>query len=272
MSGSFLDTTILIDVTTKSNSEAKRNKEFIDANQPSETPYYALRELLAGYVRNICDVHNVLLAAENPGEAFVALQKCSPFQGRKKETKTQELAAALHSAFKDNASGARNDMKREILQSLMVKASLTWSKAAKIPGVNVVQPLACFNAGNIDLDDAGVLRGPRDSFNCIKSARCAAAGYLHDNQNDLQKLIDSLHPNNLPDKAANKNENAQRRKALKELKEKGPKSFNKNKCRALGDAYFAAMCPSGSVVVTSNIEDHDILCSALGKMALNPKC
>jgi hypothetical protein len=271
LSGSFLDTTVVIEVATKLDSETTSIKKIINNNQPSETPYYALRELLAGYVRNICDVHNILLAADNPGEALIALLRYSPFEGRKRETKIQEIGLALQKAFTDNPSGSRDDVKRDMLQSLMVKAGRTWYRAARIKGVNVVQPLSCFNSGTIDLDSAGVLRGPRDSFNCIKSERCAAAGYLHDHQNDLIKLIEALHPTNLPCSVASKNENAQRRKALKELKEKGPKLFDKRRCRALGDAYFATMCPSGSDVITTNIEDHEILCSTLGKKAIKPE-
>ena len=270
MPGSFLDTTVVIDIATQSTLGKIKGENFIKANQPSETPYYALRELLAGYVRNLCDAHNALLAANNPAEALIGLLRCSPFEGRKKEAKIHAISTALQHAFGTNPSGNREDLKREMLQSLMMKAGLTWYRAERIKGVNVVQPLSCFNEGKIDLDSAGVLRGPRDSFNCIKTERCAAAAYLHDNQNNLQKLIDALHVNSLGPSLANKNENKQRRKALKELKDKGPKQFDKSRCRALGDAYFAAMCPTGSVVVTSNIEDHDPLCLALGKTAIKP--
>ena len=85
----------------------------------------------------------------------------------------------------------------------------------------------------------------------------------------MKRLIEALHPNSLG-KMAEKNENQKRRKALKELMSIGPTKFDKGRCRALGDAYFAAMCPAGSKVVTTNIQDHDILCSALGRTAVKP--
>jgi hypothetical protein len=67
-----------------------------------------------------------------------------------------------------------------------------------------------------------------------------------------------------------KRETTRRRSALKDLMQNGPDKFNKNNCRALGDAYFAVMCPPGSHVITTNLVDHAPLCNALGKTAVNP--
>ena len=117
---------------------------------------------------------------------------------------------------------------------------------------------------------AGELRGPGDSFNCIARERCAAAAYIYDNKSNVTKMIDALRPDRLDSKVANKKENSQRRKALRELQARGPRDFDKRRCRALGDAYFAAMCPAGSVVVTTNISDYAPLCAALGKQAKVP--
>ncbi len=270
MSGSFLDTTIVINIASKVEPGKTKGEGYIKANQPAEAPYYALRELLAGYIQNLCNVHNIVLASENIAEAVLALSKISSLAGRKKDTQIQSFSAELIEVFRENPTGSRNDVKREMLQGLMLKTVGCWRRANAIMSVNNVQPLSCFTQGKIDIDSAGALRGPNNSFNCIKSERCAAAAYLYDNQNDLQKLIDALHPNNLPPSVANKNENQQRRKALMELKTKGPKEFSKGRCRALGDAYFAAMCPSDSVVVTSNIKDFEPLCLALSKEVVEP--
>jgi hypothetical protein len=134
----------------------------------------------------------------------------------------------------------------------------------------MVQSLECFNEGKIDYGPAGELRGPADSFNCVSVQRCAAAAYMFDNKSDLKKMIAALHPGGLDPRIANKNETGQRRKALKELESRGPASFDKRRCRALGDAYFAAMCPAASIVVTTNMQDYVPLCAALGKQAQEP--
>ena len=271
MTGSFLDTTVIIQIADSVNPDRTKAEEFVNSNQPAGTPYYALRELLAGHVQILCDAHNIIQAAETSAEALLALLKRSPAEGRKKEAKLVVYANALNTAFNANPSGGRGaDLKRELLQSIALGANRLWRKSHRLKNVNLVQSLGCFNDGKITYGVAGELRGPNDSFNCIKSERCAAAAYLYENKSDLIKMIEALHPNNLDPLAAAKNENAKRRKALKELLEKGPKEFDKGRCRALGDAYFAAMCPAGSVIATSNTKDFIPLCVALSKIAVEP--
>lgn len=270
MTGSFLDTTVVVHIADNVEPGKTKGEAFIQANQPAESPYYALRELLDGHIQNLCVTHNVLQAAENPAEALLVLHRRSPAEGRKKEAKLLVLATALNATFAGNPSGGRGDQKREMLQYIALKVNGLWRRAHKLKNVNLVQSLGCFNDGKIKYGIAGELRGPNDSFGCIKTERCAAAAYLYDNKSDLIKMIDALHPNNLDPSVALKNENQQRRKALKELQVKGPNEFHKGRCRALGDAYFAAMCPAGSVVVTSNTRDHIPLCLALSKKAVEP--
>ncbi len=270
MTGSFLDTTVVVHLADNIEPDNAKSKAFIKDNQPATMPFYALRELLAGHVQILCNSHNIIHAAENPAEALLALLKRSPAEGRKREAKIQVLGMSLHAAFGENPSGNRDTLKREMLQSLALRVNGLWRKAHKLNSVSVVQSLGCFNDGKITYGPSGELRGPNDSFNCIKSERCAAAGYLYDDKNTLNNMIAALHPDNLDPSVANKNENQKRRKALKELLSHGPEKFDKGRCRALGDAYFAAMCPPGSVVVTSNINDHMPLCLALGKKAIVP--
>lgn len=270
MTGSFLDTTVVVHVAENIQPLKTRGEALINASQPTTTPYYALRELLAGHVQIICDAHNTLLATDNPGEATLALLRRSPAEGRKREGKVKILADAVDAVYRAKPMIPLMNSKREILQYLALRANGLWRRAHKLKGVQLVQSLACFNEGKITYGFAGELRGPCDSFNCNKGERCAAAAYLYDDQSILKKMIEALHPKNLEPKIAEKNETQQRRKALKELQSKGPNDFSKQRCRALGDAYFAAMCPPGSVIATSNMEDFVPLCTALNKKAVEP--
>jgi len=270
LSGSFLDTTVIIHIADNVEPGRTKGEDFIKSNQPAGVPYYALRELLVGYIQILCDSHNIILAAENAPEALLALSNRSPAEGRKKEAKIAAFATEFFNVFVSNPTGNRGDLKRELLQAFALRVNRLWRNAHRLKNVDLVQSLGCFNDGKITYGTAGELRGPNDSFNCIKSKRCAAAAYLYDSKSDLSKMIDALHPSKLDPSVATKNENQKRRKALKELLEKGPKDFDKGRCRALGDAYFAAMCPAGSVVVTSNTKDHIPLCVALNKKAVEP--
>ncbi|MFH1493720.1 MAG: hypothetical protein ABIG70_02865 [Pseudomonadota bacterium] len=270
MSGSFLDTTIVVHLAEAIEPERARADTHISANRPASMPYYALQELLAGRVRVLCETHNILRSAENEGEALLAMTRRSPQEGRKKEARMQALANALKDIFSASPTGPREHVKREALQALALKVSRLWRNSAQLASVQLTQSLSCFNSGKLSYGESGELRGPGDSFNCRKNERCAAAAYIYDDKLTLDKLIAALHPNNLTVEAANKNENKMRRKALKELREKGPSAFPKTRCRALGDAYFAAMCPPGSDVLTSNLVDYLPLCQALGKLAREP--
>jgi hypothetical protein len=270
VSGSFLDTTVLMNLSQSAEPARSDSQSFVNANQPSEVAFYASRELLTGPVRYICDAHNALLAAQDHGEAIVALGQRLIAARRWRDTAIQIIAQNLHDILDSRGAQSAADLKREGLQAISIKATQLWRRANSPKNVTRVQPLGCFNGGDISYGPGGELQGPNDSFNCASAERCAAAGWIHDDQGALSKLIDALRPSKLDAKAKVKNENTQRRKALKELKRLGPKDFSKRRCRALGDAYFAVMCPSGSVIATTNIIDFQPLCSALGKLARQP--
>jgi len=270
LSRSFLDTTILKSLADARDPANSTCEAFVLGNQPAEVPYYAARELLTGVVRYMCDAHNVLHAASSYGEAMLALLARPPAEGRKREAKLKLLAECLAEIFKGDDAARPNDVKREALQHLAIRAAQLWNRGRRLKRVDHIQSLACFNDGKLSRGPAGELLGPNDSFNCHRSKRCAAAEYLADNEAALSKVIEALHPKNLPEPLRGKKENSQRRKALKELREHGAQRFDKGLCRAIGDAYFALMCPAGAVVVTTNTVDHVILCKAVGKQAVKP--
>lgn len=271
MAGSFLDTTIMVELSdNKPASSVKHIKDYLRNNQPAHAPYYALRELLAGLVQVLCETYNTINASSNVGEAITALAKRNPIEGRKKQARIQVFAEVLNVSFSDNPNGDRSEIKSEMLQALAIRTNQLWRKSQKITSVELTQPLGCFTVGSLSYGAAGELRAPKDSFNCDKEERCSAASYIYEDQITLAKLIEALHPDNLDPVAAEKNENSSRRKALKDLQTNGPKKFSKRNCRAIGDAYFAAMCQPGSDVVTTNTVDHLPLCLALGKKAVKP--
>lgn len=270
MPGSFLDTTVVISIAEDIEPSKTNCNNFISSNQPSEIPYYAIQELLAGRIRVYCETHNVVLASTNAGEALSALTARNPIEGRKRVARLQILAEMMEKIFRTNPAGSRDSMKRELLQEIALKAANVWRKAKLIRSSTFVQPLGCLNEGKLTRGAANELRGPKDSFNCLKNERCAAAAYIYDDKIALDKLIDALHPDNLPPELATKTETQSRKKALKMLARDGANKFNKNYCRALGDAYFAALCPAGRDVVTTNVVDFEPLCRALGKKVSTP--
>lgn len=269
MAGSFLDTTIVVNLVDGDAPSKELAEAHIASHSPAQIPYYALKELLSGHLQYLCQTHNVLLASANPAEALIALLNRSPAEGRKREARVRTLATEIEKVFTINPTGQLQTAKREVLEALALRAAKIWRNAHRIGTAGLTQQLGCFNDGKLTFGPSGELKGPRDSFNCVKSERCSAAAYLYDNKADIQRMIDALHPEALGS-LASKNENQQRRKALKELLAKGPSAFDKGRCRALGDAYFAAMSPPGYSVVTTNISDFMPLCTALKKVVVSP--
>jgi hypothetical protein len=160
LSGAFLDTTILIHLAEPGNTSGPKAEKFVDAHQPAQVPYYALRELLAGRIRYLCNAHNALLSASDPAEAILALLRISRVAGRKREAGLQALASVMHHAFTANPSRPREEVKREMLDALALKVAQLWLRAHRLKKVETIQPLACFNEGKLSLGSAGELRGP----------------------------------------------------------------------------------------------------------------
>ena len=81
MSGCYLDTTIVADISADKKPSRAACEKAIGEHMPAQLPYYALRELLTGYVRNLCDLHNVINAAQDLGEALQTLAIRSQREG-----------------------------------------------------------------------------------------------------------------------------------------------------------------------------------------------
>jgi hypothetical protein len=270
LSGCYLDTTIVVEAISVDGGSAHAIGAAIRSHAHASQAHYSLRELLAGVLRSLCEAHNELLGCENAGEALLALLKRVPAEGRKREARIRAVASALKAAFDGSPNASRDSMKREMLENLALTVVGMWKGAQSIRGTELTHALGCFPRGHFSLGPAGELRGPNDSFNCDPSARCSAAAYMADDEVALHKMIDALHPDKLPPELAQKRESSKRRGALKELAAKGPEKFDKGKCRALGDAFFAQMCPPGVAVLTTNISDFAPLCAALSKPVFKP--
>jgi hypothetical protein len=267
----LVDTTVVVEVASGTQPTLDRTRQFATSNGPALRPDYAMRELLAGKVQQLCDAHNRVMAAENPAEAIVSILKGAGFATRTATAKASSVAAALSRALSSDQPNTSEGLRREVLQSLMIEANMLWRRAKKATFLEATQPLACFPGGALSVDEAtGAITGPGNTFGCTKSERCAAAQYLYGHKPELQKLIEALHPSKLGEELSAKQENKSRRAALKELQTRGPRAFRKTYCRALGDAYFAVMAPPGHVVLTTNLVDHVPLCEALNKQAVKP--
>jgi hypothetical protein len=272
--GCFIDTTLIVAVAEEQKTLIADTLQHAALNAPAEVPHYALREFLAGVINTICNAHNRLLDSENPAEAFLSVLSLPTYAGRTRDGQIKALADALGNALSTQTK-ANNEPKfigvrRDMCHHLLLTAQRQWKRAKSIKPFIQVQPLGCFIGGDLDLDEKGYVVGPGGSFQCDKNARCSAAQYLHDKESDVKKIVAFLNPTSDSAAVPLKRESQTRRKALKNLLAEGPIKFDKGGCRAIGDAYFAVMCPPGSHVLTTNLVDHVSLCESLGKEAKKP--
>ena len=239
------------------------------ANQPVQIADYAYRELLVGRVGLLCDAHNAIIAADNVVEVALSFLVRGSF-ARTPQAQAQEILKPLKEMFDAKVRIDPVEAKREVAEELMMVATKLWRKAAKFPMGERVQPLPCFNNGSISLDKNGLLRGPNDSFNCAPRTVCGAAQYMYTDRLTIRKMLEALESPKLAEKLKKKSETNARRKALNLLERRGPTNISKAVCRKLGDAYFAAMCPAGAHILTTNVEDFEPLCAALKKPVRKP--
>jgi len=269
VTGCYLDSTILVDFAQDAQPRTKAALVHTKANPPVKIAEYAYRELLVGRVGSLCDAHNALIASSNLVEVALAFSIRGTF-ARTPQAQAHEILSRLKKMFDKKKSINPALAKREVQEELMMLATKMWKKATKFPGAERVQPLSCFNDGRITRDKHGLLLGPNNSFNCAIGATCAAAHYMYADRRGLRKMIAALDSPKLPGHLKTKGETQSRRKALDLLERRGPTKITKSGCRQLGDAYFAAMCPPGHHVVTTNADDFQPLCGALSKDVRTP--
>jgi hypothetical protein len=270
VTGCFLDTTVLVNLCDSEKPDYPSTEAFVQGHQPAEVPDYAAREVLAGLVHNCCILYNTLRACRTHGEALLAILKMPPVAGRKRELALKELAARVEKIFTADEVGSSEDHKREHLQDIAIRIQTLWDGAKSPRNVTRIQPLHCFNGGELERGSAGEFRGPNDTFDCLAmNKNCAAAAYLCDDATMLSKMITALDAVGGQLGDSEKRETKSRRRILRDLKLKGP-GLTKPQCRALGDAYFAAMCPEGSLIATTNLNDFEPLCNALGRQVRKP--
>jgi hypothetical protein len=279
--GCYIDTTVVCAIAEPNPLLSQSSQAHIDKNQPAAIPYYALRELVAGPLKTICAAHTRLSKAADITQAFQSVLSLPPVSGRTKQGQMAALVQALGQCLsltpKQISSNPDQSLdpaiRRRMTQYLAIAVQRQWASAKKIPRTTNAHQLACFEDGDFDYNEENDLVGPNGRFQCDPKQPCSAALHLRTKTTEVEKLIESLHPKNLSSELANKRENVRRRGALKEIQRSQRSSqsgFPKRDCRALGDAYFAIMCPPGSHVLTTNMVDHEPLCSALGKAAIKP--
>jgi hypothetical protein len=265
LTGSFVDTTVLSGIAESTSSRHAACVKAVETYRPAQLAQYALKEFFLSRVWAVCIAHNALRAANDPGEAILSIGIAYWAKPRIKQGAIDVLAHLISTLWAAELSSEQR--KTEMLDAMALQAIEMWQEAQSHPALTHVQPLACYLADKLTLDDVGALVPGRRTFGCLHSQRCAAAGYLFERQLEIEKLRKAMRPKK---GEPHGREASGWRRALKDLEVHGPKEFSKRRCRSIGDTYFAVMCPPAVSVLTTNTKDHEPLCAALGKEMVTP--
>ena len=262
MAEAFIDTTIVCNVLLPTTSgQDTAAKAAVGSYAVAAVPMYALREYRAGPLGYWILAYNVLVMHDDIKSAQDELASKSAFKPRQQSA---TLRAIVEGLIEVGLVGATTpvDLKRELENYLLRVISAAWDLRRGV-GTDVVQHLGCFTDAEFDIVDEQI-----EIAECRREAPCGAALELKKRSDDVQTILDVLRP---PKKGhSEKTETTSRRAALKDVLDKPPSKFDKRRCRAIGDAYFCIMAPSGFDILTTNSSDFAPMATALGKTIVTP--
>lgn len=269
MAKAYLDTTIIADILLKNGSpDALKAKQALNRFDSAEIHGYAIKELKAGPLQNFAWMHNKLVA-HGWAKAIGALQRMS-LTPKRYTTSTalealRQAAQSLRSPTLSElteqygaAATLESIMKDRYRLSIAAIVKKAWKQRYKYGALSY--PLACYVESPPSIDKAGWLN--------VKPTRCEKLCCLTD---DLRANAAALKAMRgvIISQASGRREDQRKTSALRQvLRHKD--GVDEDVCRSLGDTVFAFFAPNDSVILTTNVRDHEPLANCLGKSVEKP--
>jgi hypothetical protein len=266
----FVDSTILTDALLKVGDRKQNALNALKKYAITELPYYAIKEFRAGPLHGYVWFYNKLIITNSFTQSIAELHRLS-LSGQKNLT-SSALEAFSNIMFlkgsiplqklveKYGEKASEDEMllaqTRLALKSLILNA---WKRRKEITTV-VVNELTCFSdIGPLTLNKRLEIK----PLGC-KTDDCCLAQEYRKNLNNLKTL------KNVVESQEHKAENMRRVNALNKMIQSPKNKISDNMCRAFGDIYYAIFSPVDSIILTTNINDHQPLAEALNKKAETP--
>lgn len=271
MSKAFVDTTILTNILLKSGEIKELSLKALARYNETLLPVYAIKEFKAGPLKNHVWLHNKFAVLQSFSKTINSIQRMSLTP---KRYTTSTALEALHVAtehFEKITSsnqiilyGDTPNLDKFLCDStrLAIKVSIfkAWRQRRSVT-TKVICPLPCYK--EVAPVENGILIDIKP-VQCSNNLECSLEPLLKSREEDLRKLQSAINPD------SPKIEDRRRLKILKELCRKPKTKLFDNECRSLGDAIFAFLAPNDSVILTTNIRDHEPLANSLGKRVEAP--
>jgi hypothetical protein len=235
----------------------------------SEIPEYAIKELKAGPLQYLVWLHNCLVFEKKLSRTQQRVAAAVQHQPRRATTALQALAqeqASLSnrvSASLATTIGVNFDLDTwqatEIRISLRTRIIKGWKRRLNVAG-RIGVKLSCYKDQEPAVNArSGELKIPGRE---CETTDCSMRPLLQGDLDSLKKLLDASNGQGTA-------EGLKRATVLSKLHDKCPALSSKD-CRKLGDAIFAFFAPPSADILTTNVRDHRVLASAVGKTAVSP--
>lgn len=258
-SRAFVDTTILANVLLKTGPLHDEAKVALGRYETTSLPVYAIKEWKRGQLAAYVLYHNYLKRTGSWSQTNQILAKW--FKTPRKQSTLREADAAAVLRFRPNILVRDWDVDLAEHYRLALKTLIyeSWNQRREVTTETILD-LDCYvEVPPRDRRNGQIDPSPQD---CKGGGECSFAGRLRERRELLIKLRDSI--------SEVSGENSRRVEALNRIISHPNLPFDRKQCRALGDAYFVIFAPDDSVILTTNLKDHQPLAAAIGKSAVSP--
>jgi predicted nucleic acid-binding protein len=270
VSRAFVDTTVLANILLKRDASRETCLRALERYTSTETPTYALKELKAGPLYNWIWLHNKCVASKSYRDVIRALSAMARSRRRNLPLTALEAwgevanlpSSTLRGLVERYGADADQDMVLADRMRLSLRRRIQTAWRDRRTVASVVHPLPCYQEAELIVSHLGVIDARPTE--CNPTPNCSLA-ILMARIPETIRLLQRVCERNLA-----KAENVRRRKVLRHIARTPKRPIDDNMCRALGDAVFAVLAPSDSVILTTNLTDHKPLAEALGKLAESP--
>lgn len=274
-SKAFIETTILADVLLKPNTKGKAASELLSEYEFTQLPVFAIKEFKGGplnyyiYTYNKCvtekSISNVIIAIHNlsrtPQKYRTATALEAIAEGLKATSLTTDDLLKKYGGAADNDTVQCDTLK----YNLKYRIISAWKQRRKI-STEVVNELACYKEVEPYENQRGLLEV--NPTKCKPERECCLGNEYRLRLSKLALIEKSILQ--LPTELGNKRENIARKRHLREIGRKSKQLITEDTCRAMGDIYFALLCPMDADILTTNITDLKPLAESLGKTINHP--
>ncbi len=271
MSKAFLDTTIVVNILLKRGELHTRCRSALDRFDQVQFPEYALKEMRAGPLYAWVWLHNKCVVEKSFERVIRGLHAMA-------NSRRKNLSSTALEAIAETGSSTRMQMGRLVEKygpkatedavhcdrmrlGLRRRITSAWSGRRSF-GAEMSDPIACF--ANSELDMVSGILDCRPLSSCDWKKGCALAARMSSDPG----MLKALRAVALADQS--RRENVKRAQVLRHIVRTPNRPITDSECRAIGDAAFAFLAPPDSVILTTNIRDHQPLAKSVQKRAEEP--